>query len=307
MSRYSYEKCLENSYKVNWKIEDVLDGRRFDASKRWLPRALSGADALDFLDEEERCKLTHIEMASYAHMFMYAEAFVAPMVVDLAHEAGQAEARAFDALANFAAEEVKHMNMFTRLRDEITDQLGFRPRLLDDLEENARFVLAKDRGAVLLLTACIEWFTQRHYRECFQAEDNLDPFTLHVFKCHWLEESQHAQMDHLETLRAFSGMHPRRADRAIDDLIELVATVDTWLVRQSRFDCESFQRYIDRNLSEAEATAVNRAILAAKRHTFLIMGVTHPSFEDLFAEVTTDEQQGRVNEALVDLLPALAA
>jgi len=84
MSRYSYEKCLQRSYKVNWKIEDVLEGRRFDPDREWLPTALSGASGLNFLDADERRKLTHVEMAAYAHMFMYAEEFVAPMVVELA-------------------------------------------------------------------------------------------------------------------------------------------------------------------------------------------------------------------------------
>jgi len=85
------------------------------------------------------------------------------------------------------------MNMFLQLRNRINEELGFELALLDDLEENGRFVLSKHRAAVLLLTACIEWFTQRHYRECFHVGDELDPLTKHIFKCHWREESQHAQ------------------------------------------------------------------------------------------------------------------
>ena len=45
MPTYSYEKCLENSYKVNWRIEDVIGGREFDPDRRWLPSRLSGAHA----------------------------------------------------------------------------------------------------------------------------------------------------------------------------------------------------------------------------------------------------------------------
>ena len=37
MSKYSFARCLENSYKVNWTIDGVLEDRRFDRSCRWLP------------------------------------------------------------------------------------------------------------------------------------------------------------------------------------------------------------------------------------------------------------------------------
>ena len=54
MSHYSYEACLERSYKINWRIGDVLDGRTFDPDREWLPRALSGAGQLEFLDAREK-------------------------------------------------------------------------------------------------------------------------------------------------------------------------------------------------------------------------------------------------------------
>ena len=43
MSAYSYAECLQNSYRVNWKIADVVGGRHFDATRPWLPAGLSGA------------------------------------------------------------------------------------------------------------------------------------------------------------------------------------------------------------------------------------------------------------------------
>ena len=48
-------------------------------------------------------------------------------------------------------------------------------------------------------------------------------------------------------------------------------------------------------------------VLRAKRHAFLVMGLTHPRFLDLFTAVTTPAQQERVNVALGTLLPVLAA
>ena len=37
MTQYSYADCLQKSYRVNWKISDVVDARRFDPSRPWLP------------------------------------------------------------------------------------------------------------------------------------------------------------------------------------------------------------------------------------------------------------------------------
>jgi hypothetical protein len=93
---------------------------------------------------------------------------------------------------------------------------------------------------------------------------------------------------------------------AIDDLIELVRIVDGWLAEQAEHDVRNFERYIGRRLTAAERTEVGEEVLRAKRHTFLVTGVTHPRFLELFAEVASPTQQERVNAALVEMLPALA-
>lgn len=163
-------------------------------------------------------------------------------------------------------------------------------------------MLSKSTGAVLLLTACIEWFTQLHYTEAFKDDAGLDPLTVQVFRAHWLEESQHAQMDHLETLRAFAALNAFERDRAIDELIELVAAVDGLLQTQVDFDIENLATHLGRRFSESEVEDLRAGLIAAKRWTFIESGVTHPRFQELFAEVTTVEQQERVGRALAGLL-----
>ncbi len=306
MAQYSYADCLQNSYRVNWKIGDVLDGHRFDASRRWLPGQLSGADAITSLGAEEKTKLSHVEMGAYAHLFGFVEEFIAPKMVALARDFEIDHRDAFDALTNFAAEEVKHMNLFRELRGRIDAALGFPLAVLAGQKDVARAVLSKQTGAVLLLTAAIEWFTQLHYVTCFKDNEALDPFTRHVFKCHWLEESQHARMDHLETLRAFDGMSDAEKDTAIDDLIALVGAVDGLLQQQARLDVGNLERYLDRPLDPAAQKEVYARVLDAKRYTFIESGVTHPNFQDLFASVTTPPQQKRVQEALTGILELAA-
>lgn len=302
MSAYTYADCLESSYKVNWRIDDVLGGRAFDIDRPWLPASLSGTSTITCLDEDELRKLTHVEMAAYAHLFAYVEEFIAPTVVGLAGDFEVENRVAFDALTNFAAEEVKHMNFFRQIRDEVNGTLGFETELLGGVQDTARFVMSKNTGAVLLLTAVIEWFTQRHFQEAMRDDADLDPFTKDIFRAHWQEESQHAKMDHLETLRAFETMGPAERDVAIQDLIELVGAVDGLLQTQSKLDVGNFERYIERRLSSEERSEIENAILRAKRWTFIESGTTHPRFLELFLEVTNSEQQAAVMAALESVL-----
>ena len=113
--------------------------------------------------------------------------------------------------------------------------------------------LGKHTGAVLLLTAAIEWLTQLHYLSCFEGRPRLDAFTKHIFKSHWLEESQHARLDHLETLRAFSDDDRIEKDQAIDDLIDLVGAVDGLLQQQARLDVDNLQACLWRQLGSGRA------------------------------------------------------
>jgi hypothetical protein len=305
MPTYSYADCLRKSYAVNWKIADVIGGQRFDPACRWLPARLSGAGATG-LSEADQVKLTHVEMGAYAHLFGYVEEFIAPKMVALARDFELDQRDAFDALTNFAAEEVKHMALFREVRGLVDEAVGFPLQLLPGALDVARAVLGKHTGAVLLLTAAIEWFTQEHYLTCFKDDAGLDPFTRRIFKSHWLEESQHARMDHLETLRAFAKVSDEERDTAIDDLIELVGAVDGLLQRQAAMDVDNLERYRDRPLGPAGRRDVEAAVLAAKRYTFIESGVVHPNFQTLFGMVATPAQQARVQGALGAMLAVAA-
>ena len=208
----------------------------------------------------------------------------------------------FDALTNFASEEVKHMNLFRKVRQMVDEAVGFPLVLLGDQQQVAHFVLSKNVGAVLLLTSAIEWFTQLHYLSGFKEAGNLDPFTKRIFKFHWLEESQHAKIDHLEAVRAFGKMDDAEKDTAIDDLIELVVALDGLLQKQTGFDVENFARYTGLALTDEERQTLHDSILKAKRYTFIETGVTHPNFLALFGKVTTPAQQEKVQTALATVL-----
>jgi P-aminobenzoate N-oxygenase AurF len=306
MSSYSYGECLHNAYQVNWKISDVLGGRHFDASRRWLPLRLSGAARVSCLTPAEKIKLTQVEMGAYAHLFGYVEEFIAPTMVSLARDFAVERREAFDALTNFAAEEVKHMALFREVRASVDATLGFPLEVLPGAGDVARAVLSKHHGAVLLLTAAIEWLTQLHYLSCFHEDAELDPFTKHIFRSHWLEESQHARLDHLETLRAFRGMSAAESQRAMDDLVELIGAVDGLLQTQAQLDVDNLQQCLWRRLGAAERAEIRDGVLAAKRYAFIESGVTHPNFLELFEAVATPAQRQKVQRGVGSVLAPAA-
>ena len=298
MASYSYAECLKKSYQINWTIDEVVTDQQFDLSRPWLPAKLSGAGGTSSLSDDEKIKLTHVEMGAYAHLFGYVEEFIAPEMTTLALDFKVDRREAFDALTNFASEEVKHMHLFRVVRGMVDEAVGFPLALLGDQKDVAHFVLSKHRLAVLLLTAVIEWFTQLHYLSGFKDEGSLDPFTKRIFKFHWLEESQHAKMDHLEAIRAYEAMGETEREAAIDDLIELVGAVDGLLQKQTGFDVENLGQYLGRSFTDDETAEINQSVLRAKRYTFIESGVTHPNFQALFGEVSTPAQQERVQTAL---------
>lgn len=302
MAAYSYEECLERSYRINWKIKDVLGTIGFDPGRPWLPAALSGASGVLCLDADEKRKLTHVEMGAYAHLFGFVEAFIAPEMVDLARASETADRVAFEALTNFASEEIKHMRLFREVRKRVDQALGFPLELLEGQEQVAEVVLGRHRGAVLLLTAAIEWFTQHHFLSAMKDADELDPLTKEIFRCHWLEEAQHARLDHLETVRVFRDMTEADRDQAIEDLIWLLAAVDGLLQQQVAHDVNNLGRYLGRAFTAAERQEIHRSLLKAKRHCFIESGVSHPNFQELFLAVTTPVQQSGVRGAVGLLL-----
>ena len=64
-----YAKIVEVSKRVRWDIDrDVIRGRSFDFTQRFLPDGLSKVDRLDFLTANDRRLLSQIQGRTYANM-----------------------------------------------------------------------------------------------------------------------------------------------------------------------------------------------------------------------------------------------
>ena len=302
-SNYSYSKSFDLSKRINWTVEELLAGREFARDKRWMPDGLSAVAHLGERSVAFRTQLTQVELASYSHLFGFVEEFIAPLMAKRSSDHAIDNSAGFNALSNFVSEEIKHMELFREVRRKIDDTLDTKFELLDNNGDVAKLVLSHSDAAVLLLTACIEWFTQRHYLEAFRdQEGELDPLTLRIFKAHWCEEAQHAQIDHLETLREFETMSDDEKTVAAKELAVLVNAVDGLLQAQAKMDVRNLESLMRAALSVPDRELIEEAILKAKRYTFIGSGVTHPKFQELFEAVFTPAQRELVVKEISHLL-----
>ena len=194
---YSYQDCLDNSKKVAWKEDEVLAGKQFDFSKRFLPNRLSGVDDITSLNDTEKRQLNQIMANAYCHIFAFVEEFIIPMVTQEALKDAYGDEVRLRSLLRFAEEELKHQELFRRSM-VLFDQ-GFRTTcgLIPGREDVAKVVQSKSQLAILYLTTLIEWFTQLHYLEHVRDASGLDELFRDLLRFHWMEEAQHAKLDTL--------------------------------------------------------------------------------------------------------------
>ena len=110
-----YAKCIEVSKRIRWDIErDVIRGRRFDFSRKFLPDALTKIDVLPFLDQAEQRLLSQIQGRTYANMFALIERYIVVKMLDVSRGHSFGNQIALEALVRFTDEELKHQALFRR-------------------------------------------------------------------------------------------------------------------------------------------------------------------------------------------------
>ena len=297
-----YERTIETSKRVRWDIEkDVIRARRFDTTHKFLPDGLSLVDAFTTLSPGEKRFVSQIQGRTYANIFGLVERFINAKVLELSHDHWFGDQIALEALVRFSDEELKHQALFRRIDAMIDDVLPAGYRFDIDPNGVARAVLGKSTWAVLGLTLDIELFTQLHYRQSIDPDAELSELFKDVFLYHWREESQHAILDELEWVRVDAALTAEQRDRAVDELIELVAAVDGILQIQAKADAMYFAATCGRAVGEAEAQMIEAAFLKAYRWQYIHSGVQHPQFGKVLSSLITEKQGQRIQAALATL------
>jgi len=297
-----YARCIKASKKVRWDIDaDVIRGRDFDFAQTFLPAGLSKVDDLAFLTGDERRLLTQVQGRSYAYIFGLVERFIGAKVLELSGQHWLGDQVALEALVRFSDEELKHQELFRRIEDMLDAHMPPGYRKVADPNEVARAVLAASTWSVLALTCHIELFTQLHYQQSIEPQDDLSPLWKDVFKYHWMEEVQHAMLDEIEWAREHERLTMRQKEQAVDDLIGLVGAVDGILRAQSAADADYFLAIAGRRFTGEEEAGIRALLLRAYRWQYIVSGVQHPHFGRLLTGMTTQAQMGRIQAALAPI------
>jgi hypothetical protein len=300
-----YARMVTASKRVRWDIDaDVIRGRHFDYSCKFLPDALSKVDALTFLTEDERRRLSHVQGRTYAYIFGLVERFIAAKVLEQSGQHWLGDQHALEALIRFSDEELKHQELFRRIETMIDADMPAGYTMVADPNAVASSVLGKSTWSVLALTAHIELFVQAHYAQTMDGDATLSPLWKDVFMYHWQEECQHAMLDELEWKRENRRLTPEQRDAAVDDLIALVAAVDGILQAQAAADSRYFLGICTRSFTPVEQQAMAAVMLRAYRWQYIRSGVQHPHFVKLLTGMTTPAQMERITTSLGPILTA---
>ena len=283
---YSYADVLQNSLKVAWTERQVLEGRDFDYSRRFLPNRLSGVDGIGCLDDREKLKLNQIMGNAYCHIFGYVEEYIIPQALEAAQRDVYGNETRLRALLRFAEDESKHQELFRRSTALFEKGFGVRCGLIPAREEVARMVLSKSRLCSYLLTSMIEWLTQLHYLEHVRDRGELDGLFRDLVRYHWMDEAQHAKIDSLLIDEITQEIAEEDRESAVDELLELGGAVDGLLSTQADLDLGSLETAIGRTLSEREKAEIKAHTHRAYRWTFLVSGLEHPNFVRIVTELT---------------------
>ncbi len=202
----------------------------------------------------------------------------------------------------FTDEELKHQELFRRVETMVAEGMPAGYTFLPQPNDVANAVLSKSTWAVLALTCHIELFTQAHYRQSIDPDNELSEVWKDVFLFHWKEESQHAILDELEWTREDAKLNDVQRDKAVTDLIELVAAVDGILQMQAAADTDYFLRVCGRPFDAESVKALGDAMLKAYRWQYIVSGVQDERFQKDLGEKITEAQMSRIGAALAPIM-----
>ena len=123
LQRSSYETVLATSLKAAWRLEDVFPlGQELDFSRNFLPESLVRTAELVSLTRDEQRALNQINAHEYLRLFVLAEEFIIPALLDHSRSIVHGNPARLRAILNFAGEEAKHIHLFERFEQAFVRQ-----------------------------------------------------------------------------------------------------------------------------------------------------------------------------------------
>jgi hypothetical protein len=276
---FSYASALQDSLKVGWRVEDLIgNGKTLDFSKPFLPDSLAGVRGIKALSEQEKLALNQIRGNSYLHIFGFVEQFILPFVLEQTQGAVHGDSTKVRALATFADEEAKHIQLFERFAAEFARGFGTKTETIGPAADVSAAILKHGRLGVALVVLHLEWLTLRHYLESVKTDESLDPQFTSLLKHHWQEESQHAKLDTLLVEELARGLSAEEIRRGVDDFLAIGGILEGGLRAQQQLDLAALERHVGRAFSSEAREEITRSQVKSYRYALLVQGLEHPNF-----------------------------
>jgi len=298
---YSYAATLQDSLKINWRVEDLIgEGKTLDFSRPFLPNSLARTKEAPGLNAREKLILNHIRGATYLYLFGLVEEFILPFAIERARDGAHGPKDRTRALLAFAEEEAKHQQLFARFSEEFRKGFSTDIEFIGPPRAIADAVLAHSPLSVAVLILHLEWLTQRHYVEGIKADEGLDQHFVSLLKHHFQEEAQHAKIDTLVLAELASTASRAEIEQAFSEFLEIGQLLDGGLAQQVKFDAVALQKASGRRLSEPEIAELEASQLKSYRYTFLVSGLEQENFVRTIRELSP-EGSARVRETALAL------
>jgi len=297
-----YAGAIEASRRLRQEIEaDVIRGRDLDFAESFLPAGLSLVDELEFLGSADGRLLSHIQARTYAGMVGLAKRFFAAKMLDMTRSHWLGDQSVLEALVRCSHQQLEHQALFGRIGEMLDAAMPLGYVFVTEPNAVATAVLGKSTWSVLALSLSVELFAQAHYRSSIEPDSELSTFWKDVFLFHWKEEPRHAILNEREFQRADRLLDTRERDAAVEDLVDLVQSLDSVLQLQARADAAYFAAISAARFSPAQQVDVRLTILKAYRWQYLVSGLTHPRFTRVLSRMLDETQWKQIEQALAPL------
>lgn len=285
-----------------WEVErDVIRGRTFDRTAKFMPDGLSHATRLEFLDARERVLFAQVQGRTYANVFGMLERCIGANMLELSRSQLLGDQASLEALVQCTQDELKHQALFARIDLMMAGAMPQGYRFKARPTDFTWLVLGRARWSVLALTRLLELGAQAHYRDSIAPDPSLSALYKDVFFFHWLDEERHAPVSEREWRAEDARLNGRERCAAVNDFLELLRTLNVLLERQAAADAEYFVRMLKRELTPLEASRVQSTLVRAYRSQHILAGVQHESFANVLAELVSEEHGARIAAALLPI------
>jgi hypothetical protein len=288
---------------VGWDIErDVIRGRHFHFSQRFLPATLDRIANLEFLWPDELRLLNQLQARTYANMFGVVKHIVGTTMPEIRCVHWSNNPVALNALTSFADQGRKHQALFARTETLVADSMPYGYRFEAASHKVIEAVRAASMWADLAFTCHFQMLTQAHCVASLEADSELSPLFKDVLRFHWAEDSQHANFDEVEWVSENAQLTAIQRHDAVNDLIGLFGALSEMVRTQACADTRYFLESNGRAQEGSEAECLGHVLHDAYRWQYIDSGVQHPRFIGLLNSMLSKKQMHSFNVALAPSL-----